>query len=286
MSDNDMQERYRKYLEAVEAQFASLPFEPLFAGMRREERMLPSGDGTALRTQYFFPDEPLSGQDLPSAFPAIAVRCCYPFQASLLELRAKGCTTYGFAFIVQWCRGTGGSEGAWEPNVNERPDGLSFLSFLEEDPRIESVGLWGDSYLALTGWALADALPSKVKTMVLGVYGCKRHTSAYQDGLFRQDVLTSWAMDNAGHKVEADYLTSAAYRPQVRVDEALWGGALPWYRDWITHPDRNDAYWSEGFWQMLSEIPGRVRIPLYIREGWYDHHLGSALETWECLGIK
>ena len=108
-------------------------------------------------SHYFFPDEPLSGQDLPAAFPAIAVRCCYPFQASLLELRAKGCTKYGFAFIVQWCRGTGGSEGAWEPNVNERPDGLSFLSFLEEDPRIESVGLWGDSYLALTGWALADA---------------------------------------------------------------------------------------------------------------------------------
>lgn len=113
---------------------------------------------------------------------------------------------------------------------------------------IDCMGYKGASYLALTGWAMADAMPSKVRSMYLTVYGTSRHTSAYKDGLFRQDILTAWAMSNAGFPVSADYLTSAAYRPQVQVDEALWGKRLDWYRDWITHTDADDPYWQQGFW--------------------------------------
>lgn len=130
---------------------------------------------------------------------------------------------------------------------------------------------------------MADAVPEKVKTMYLGVYGCDRHASAYKDGLFRQDILTAWAMGNAGTEVDAPYLKSCAYRPQEEVDEKLWGVRLDWYRDWITHPDRDDDYWKKGFWGMLREIPSKIRIPLFIREGWYDHHLGSAMITYESL---
>mgnify|MGYP002508209432 CR=1 FL=1 len=60
--------------------------------------------------------------------------------------------------------------------------------------RVKNIGYWGDSYLALTGWCMADAVPEKVKGMYLGVYGTDRFTSAYCKGLFRHDVLTSWAM--------------------------------------------------------------------------------------------
>ena len=130
---------------------------------------------------------------------------------------------------------------------------------------------------------MADAVPEKVKTMYLGVYGCDRHTSAYKDGLFRQDILTAWAMGNAGVPVEAPLLESCAYRPQTEVDEKVWGVHLDWYRDWITNTDRDSAYWSDGFWKELKEIPGKVKIPVFIREGWYDHHLGSAIVTYESL---
>ena len=53
---------------------------------------------------------------------------------------------------------------------------------------IDCMGYKGASYLALTGWAMADAVPSKVRSMYLTVYGTSRHTSAYKDGLFRQDI--------------------------------------------------------------------------------------------------
>ena len=73
------------------------------------------------------------------------------------------------------------------------------------------------------------------------------------------------------------------YHPQVEVDEKLWGKKIPWYRQWITSTDRSDPYWNTGFWNLLKEIPSRVKVPLYVGEGWYDHHLASAIETYKSL---
>lgn len=52
-------------------------------------------------------------------------------------------------------------------------------------------------------------------------------------------------------------MESYRYRPQVEVDEALWGVRLPWYRDWITHTDANDPYWQQGFWGCCTTSPLR-----------------------------
>ncbi len=273
----DIQKLIEEYMAHMKKLLCELPLPDVAGEGIREEKMLPSEDGVRLRTWFYFPEK------MEGPYPTIAVRCCYVMQAELLELKAKAFNRKGFAFVIQWCRGTGDSEGEWVPNVNERADGLSFMNALNEDLRVKSIGYWGDSYLALTGWCMADAVPNKVKTMYLGVYGCFRHTSAYKDGLFRQDILTDWAMANAGTEVSADYIESAKYRPQIEVDEKLWGIKLPWYRDWITHTDEDDPYWDEGFWGELKEIPKKVNIPVYMKEGWYDHHLGSAIRTWEVI---
>ena len=250
---------------------------PECSGFRRDERMLPSHDGVELFTVRFSPT------DIPSPWPTVVQRSCYPHDAPLLETQGELYAKRGFAMVYQMCRGTGRSQGTWEPNVNERDDGLALMAWLQGQDWAGPIGYYGASYLALTGWAMADAVPDKVKTMFLSVYGTERHTSAWENGLFRQDILTAWAMGNAGRPVTADLMESCRYRPQVQVDEALWGGRLPWYRDWITHPDGSDPYWREGFWGMLHEIPGKVKLPVYVVDGWYDHHLGSALRTWENL---
>ncbi len=95
--------------------------------------------------------------------------------------------------------------------------------------------------------------------------------------------MTAWTMENAGYPVTADYLESCMYHPQIEVDEKLWGKRIDWYRKWITSTDRSDEYWNTGFWKLLKDIPSRVKIPLYIGEGWYDHHLASAIETYQSL---
>lgn len=90
-------------------------------------------------------------------------------------------------------------------------------------------------------------------------------------------------MQNAGHPVNADYLTSAQYRPQINVDEDLWGGRLEWYRDWISHPKGTVHIGILVFWGMLKNIPSHAKVPMLIHEGWFDHHLGSALTGYETL---
>lgn len=278
--EKKIQEAMLQYKIEFEHLLDEIPLPVTDQPGNQEEYFIPSSDGVRLETWLYFP--------LHSEGPVstIAVRSCYPNQEELLIKKAEAFNRRGFGFAIQWCRGTHRSEGDWVPNVHEREDGLAFMDFLQQDARVLNVGYWGDSYLAMTGWCMADAVPSKVKAMCLNVYGCFRHVSAYQDGLFRQDILTSWAMENAGKMVNADYLESAAFRPQIEVDEKMWGIRLDWYRDWITHTDADDPYWEEGFWGMMKEIPSKTRIPLYIREGWYDHHLGSALCSWNALAEK
>jgi putative CocE/NonD family hydrolase len=90
-------------------------------------------------------------------------------------------------------------------------------------------------------------------------------------------------MENAGFPVQADYDESCKFMPQVEVDEKLWGRRIEWYRDWITNTNREDAYWQQGWWKELYDIPAKVKVPLYIRSGWYDHHHGSSMNTWDNL---
>ncbi len=164
---------------------------------------------------------------------------------------------------TRWCanrrRGTYTSGGTWEPNVNERNDGADLLAWCEHQDWIDVIGLWGTSYLSLTCWTVADITTPKVASICANHYGTDRFASAYQKGSFRCDVLTAWAMQNAGYPVDADYMKSALHLPQMSVDEDMWGGRLDWYRDWISHPKDADAYWDEGFWDCSSPSPPRSR---------------------------
>ena len=244
----------------------------------KEDIMVPAADGVLLRTIIFKP------KDGKETWPCVVERC--PYAGMLMKIAddfASAFCARGYVYVLQMCRGVAGSQGKWEPNINERDDGLSLLHWLERQDWVENIGYKGYSYLALAGWAMADAVPEKVKSMFLSAYGCDRFTSAYSNGLFRHDVLTGWSMQNAGFPVEADYLESCRHLPLIEVDEAMWGGRVDWYRDYISNPDNRNGYWSDGFWGMLSDIPRKVKLPLYIVEGWFDHHLASALKSYERL---
>lgn len=263
-------------LQRVKDEFTKCKIKPAYRVQKCQEEMLVMEDGVKLRTLIYRPER-------EGAVPAIVVRTCYPNNDYMYSATAKEYCKRGFAYIYQYCRGTGGSEGQWEPNVNERADGKRTIDWICEQDWVGNTGYYGCSYLSLTGWLLADILPEKVKTMYLTHYGAYRFTSAFKDGLFRHDVLTAWTMENAGYPITADYLESCQYRPQTEVDEALWGKKIDWYRKWITSTNREDEYWNTGFWKMLKDIPSKVKVPLYIGEGWYDHHLASAIETWNSL---
>ncbi len=268
--------------EITRKAYVELEETPSYGTYRKEEWMIPMRDGVKLRTRVYKPSTS-SMTPMSKEWPVILERTCYPEQSVIADIHGENLARRGYIFISQLCRGVGGSQGEWVPNINERNDGSDFVSWLNEQPWVSAIGYWGNSYLALTGWAIADIVPDKVKGMCLTHYGTDRFKSAYEKGMFRQDVLTSWSMNNAGYPVEADRMDSYRYMPQIQVDEALWGKAIPWYREWITNTHSTDEYWQKGWWKTLHEIPKNVHVPLYIRSGWYDHHHGSAMNTWAAL---
>ena len=244
---------------------------------QKEVIMIPAGDGARLKTIIYKP------ADNRSSWPCVVERSPYQFMLGFADNEAVTICGRGYAYVLQLCRGRLGSEGEWEPNVHERADGLSLLRFLTEQPWVENMGYKGLSYMALCGWVMADAVPEKLKSMALANYGCDRFTSAYSGGLFRHDILTGWTMENAAFPITADYKQSCLYRPHLHVDTDLWGGEVPWYREWISNPDNENGYWDTGFWAELRDVPSKIHIPIYLMEGWFDHHLESALQSFARL---
>ena len=251
-----------------------------------KDTLVAGGDGHLLVTQMYMPEG-----DGP--WPVVVYRTPYMNNAPLGDwmLGFKQYAERGIGVIVQRCRGTGGSEGTFEPNVNERADGLALLDWLQKAPWCKSIGLTGCSYMGLTSWIVADAVPEKVKGIYLEHYGVDRHLSAYNSGLFRQDILTAWAIDNAGVPIrkpevtdsDKPYYDEMRYMPQRTMDEDLLGAQIPWYRDWISHTDYPDPYWHTGFWALLRSIPPKIQVPMTVVAGHFDHHMEGTILGYELL---
>lgn len=261
---------------------------PQTYGYSYSEEMVQGGDGLKLLTRIYLPEG-----DGP--WPVVVTRTPYVFmeRGDTIPI-GREYASRGIGYIQQDCRGKGGSEGFYKPNIYEREDGIALYKWLDTQPWCESIGIFGSSYTALTGWIVADSLPEKVKGMYLSHYGVDRHISCYRAGLFREDIMSGWAIDNAeediirpkkpeGVGVGENYYDFYLYRPQVEADEAVLGQRLDYYRDWITHTDYNDPYWNMGVWGDLKRIPPLVNIPVTIVAGEFDHHEEGTILGYERL---
>jgi putative CocE/NonD family hydrolase len=238
-----------------------------------EEQMVEGGDGYKLMTCIYKP----VGE---GPWPVVILRTPYVYGTGDNNANARFYARRGIVYIVQHCRGKGGSEGPYEPNVNERVDGLALVNWVANQPWCKNIGLFGESYTALTCWIIADAVPDKVKGIYIHHYGVDRHLSAYSNGLFRQDILTAWSIDNAVEipkKPERKdpqriYFEQMKYMPQLEMDRHFFGVMLPWYRDWTSHTDYTDPYWHQGVWETLRQIPAKIKVPIVVVAGHFDHH--------------
>lgn len=233
-----------------------------------------TADGLNLKTRIYKPTT-------QGPWPVLVMRTPYTWLGlEDTDRLGQAYARRGIAYIVQYCRGKGGSEGVYEPNVNERSDGLALVNWVADQPWCKNIGLFGESYTALTAWIIADILPEKVKGIFIHHYGVDRHLSAYSNGAFRQDILTAWAIDNAEEikekpaKPDLDkvFFEQMAYMPQQQMDTHFFGVELPWYRDWISHTDYTDPYWHQGVWATLRSIPTKIKVPIVVVAGHFDHH--------------
>ena len=244
-----------------------------------KESMVSMRDGVRLYTKLYFPKN-----ELESTWPVIVIRDPYGNKNPNMVLASEEFAQNGYAVVLQHCRGTAGSEGEWIPHVNERNDGIDTLNWVAKQPWMNgNIGTFGLSYRGFTQWAEADQLPLEVKTMVIAQFGLDRYKQMYQDGMFRMDLITSWAVRNSGIKSEHDigylYKKALGIRPHIEMDMALYGVEMPWYRDLIQNVNSTDEFWNTGVWPELLKIPPKMSVPALFLAGWFDYYLPMMLDN-------
>ena len=241
-----------------------------------ESYKTPMRDGVLLKSNVYFPN----GE---APYPVILMRNPYPYTFEMLEATASIFVEHGYILVIQDCRGTGESEGKWEPFFNERNDGIDTLEWIiKQEWQDGNIGMFGMSYGSFVQWIIADSLPKEVKTLILDAFGTERYDQMYMNGMFRHDIYTGWAFMNSGIKTSISpdelYRKAIHIKPHIDADKELLGSEIPFYREYISIVDRSSEYWKKGVWATLKEIPKKINIPVLVTDGWFDHHLDGSVK--------
>ncbi|HMQ32561.1 MAG TPA: CocE/NonD family hydrolase [Chloroflexaceae bacterium] len=241
----------------------------------------------------------------PGTYPTILIRTPYgrPSETGLFSLLLNGSPALfaerGYHVVVQGTRGRFRSEGAFEPFLREREDGLATLDWMAAQPWFDgNLGMWGASYVGYTQWAVAADAPPFLKAIV-PVHSTSRFSGAlYPHGSFGYEFALRWAhllraTDLPGRGLDlaaAAQLTSPrreaalsgamARAPFAEADVAALGEALPCYRRWLAEADHAAPYWRAAD---HDRGLGRVGAAVHLVAGWHDFFLPGQLADYSDL---
>ncbi|MFI1291415.1 CocE/NonD family hydrolase [Streptomyces sp. NPDC020792] len=233
--------------------------------------VVPAADGSPLITDHYFPRA-------QGDFPTLLVRSPYGRGLPWSPMYGMLFAEQGFHVVLQSCRGTGGSGGAFHLWRNEAEDGR--------------LGTVGPSYLGYVQWALALEPPPELKAMVVQVGLHDPHALFHAGGALRlENVLAVGAGMTYQHQGMAPFLR-ATLRLQRRLRDVTFaqplrgayvsalGGEVPWLDDVMTHPDADDAYWRDA---SPAAAADRLNVPTSLITGWHDALVDQTLEQYERL---
>jgi putative CocE/NonD family hydrolase len=94
--------------------------------------------------------------------------------------------------------------------------------------------------------------------------------------------ISGWEMmRQLGPSSVARHLPPAfGHLPLREADEVALGYPVPYYRDWLAHPQADDPYWESI--DHRAHL-GRVAAPVHLVSGWYDFLLRELLTDYDAL---
>jgi hypothetical protein len=199
----------------------------------------------------------------------------------------------GYQVVIQSCRGTFGSGGAWDPFRNEKADGLATLKWIAGQPWFSgTLATFGPSYLGLTQWAVAQEAPHYLQAMALGVTASDfRAAVVYPSECFAlgtslawlqlleyQERGWLWALLSQRRNQKA-LASGFDVLPLAAADQAVVGRHVPYFQDWLEHEEPGDPWWKPvDFGDRFDAVP-----PATLVGGWYDIFLPSQLDDYQAL---
>ncbi len=222
--------------------------------------------------------------------PTVLIRSPYGRRAFVGLLFGRLLAERGLQVVIQSVRGTFGSGGQFSP-FDERADGLTTLRWLREQPwHAGRIGMLGPSYLGLVQWAVAPEAGDDLAGLVIQVSASQFHGQTYAGGSLSLETTASWLVLVA--EQERRFALPAIARalrrlpelllelPLSDLDELATGTQVPWFREAMAHPGREDAYWVA---RDYTAGVSKVTAPVQFVGGWYDIFLPWMLEDFAAL---
>lgn len=248
-------------------------------------------DGTLLRADVYRPAE-------GGPFPVLLIRNPYA-EPMIRTAPVIPAISAGMAVVIQHCRGTGTSDGEFEPFAREADDGADTIAWCASQPwSAGRVGMYGPSYLGMVQFAAAVQAPAALRALVPVVAPADYHWGlAYRQGAFQLGQTMGWHLLKSGqslaYRAEAGQDVSgelpsllglmaspaAGYEHLPLRDAPVVSSVLPSWRAWLDHEEAGP------FWSGLSYCGARSRItaPALHIGGWFDLFLGGTLDNFVTL---
>lgn len=258
---------------------------------------IPMRDGIILRADHYAPKS-------AGSFPTLLVRSIYGRGTDIGPLGAGLGFPYarfaerGYHVVVQTTRGQFDSGGEFEPVFHETEDGLDTIAWIEEQPWFNgNLGMWGQSYLGYTQWAVAAKAPPSLKAVLPAVITANMYELFYTHGAPNLEISLRWMMILAGLRAlsprgklshldrlspsrQDRLLEQAAREPLHQADRRLIGETARFFQDGLQHPHPDDTYWQP---LQLRASLHKVLASTFLIGGWYDMCLGGLLQDYAAL---
>lgn len=262
-----------------------------------KNRQVAMRDGVLLATDVYRPAD-------GGPHPAIVMRLPYNKEQPVLLFLSGDVLRVaqaGYAIVVQDCRGTYQSGGAFNPYFQEAADGVDTIAWAAAQPWCSGVvGMMGASYYGATQWLAAAENPPALKAMAPFITTDQYHDKwTYQGGAFQLGFILQWStatfavgevvrrltggqasLAELGQAIAAADAVSSAYATLPVNAHPELADLAPYFADWLAHPDYDD------YWTAIAprEHYGRITAPALNFGGWYDLFLGGTLANY--TGMK
>jgi len=242
---------------------------------------IPMRDGVKLNATVYKPNK--MGAPLPVIFTLT------PYISDSYHDRAYYFSQNEYVFVLVDARGRGGSEGNFNPFIQEAKDGYDVVEWLAQQPWSNGkVSMWGGSYAGYNQWATLKEFPPHLKTIVpaaaafTGVDFPFWKNIAYPYEIQWQ-TLTSGVTPNRNLFGESSFWIQK-YRelyqnhlPFKDLDKIV-GNLSTKFQTWVSHP-KQDAYWDA--MNPTDEEFASMSVPILTITGHYDGDQPGAMEFYK-----
>lgn len=218
-------------------------------------------DGVTLAADIYRPDA-------EGRFPALVQVSYYVTGAGPADFFVPR----GYACVFANSRGRGGSEGEWDPYVNEPQDGFDTQQWVGRQPWCDGkVGTFGQSYNAFTQIMSAPLANPHLKCMVPVEGQQSFFGHQYNDGVLQLNVVFTHGLFATGptglqghipirdsHFLQLPLMSAADKVPHPQAQRI---------KKWLQHA-RYDEHWKSFG---VRDKYDRIQAPAYFSTGWYDN---------------